>query len=153
MKLRDIEGLKIDDEDMEKFGRFKWYKIVNKRRKDGTPYQTYVVRRESMVNGIPRRIVYLHREITQAKKGDVTDHINGDPLDNRKANLRLTTHSGNHLNTPSAKGVYQTRHGKWRARVKLNRKYIYLGTFGTFEEARVAYLAKKKEITDVLWDE
>ncbi len=33
MKLRDIEGLKIDDEDMEKFGRFKWYKIVNKRRK------------------------------------------------------------------------------------------------------------------------
>ena len=150
MKLRDIEGLKIDDEDMEKFGRFQWYKIVNKRRKDGTPYQTYV-RRESMVNGIPRRTVYLHREITQAKKGDVTDHINGDPLDNRKANLRLTTHSGNQFNTPSAKGVRLMPSGKWRARVMLNRKYIYIGNYSTYEEARVAYLAKKKEITDEIY--
>jgi hypothetical protein len=42
--------------------------------------------------------VLLHRIILGAKDGEVVDHINGNPLDNRRENLRLCTPGQNGLN-------------------------------------------------------
>ena len=44
-------------------------------------------------------VVRLHRWILDAQPGQTADHINGDRLDNRRANLRVVSHSLNILNS------------------------------------------------------
>ena len=41
------------------------------------------------------KTVRMHREIMNAPDGLLVDHINRNPLDNRRANLRLATYSQN----------------------------------------------------------
>lgn len=70
------------------------------------------------------------------------DHINGDRLDNRMANLREVTHAENMLNQGPRKnnksgvvGVsWSKAGGKWQA----NGPRQYIGTFSTFELAVAA---------------
>lgn len=90
--------------------------------------------------------LYLHREILGAVKGDVVDHINGDTLDNRRANLRFATHSGNVANSsrpkPSSgfRGVHPIhRSSSFSARIRENGIYRYIGCFPTAEAAARAY--------------
>jgi hypothetical protein len=71
------------------------------------------------------------------------DHINGNPSDNRIANLRVVTTQENGRNSKRSvrnksgiTGVYQFA-GKWRA-VIFNQRSIHLGTFATLEEAAAA---------------
>ena len=74
------------------------------------------------------------------------DHRDGNGLNNTRANLRIATHTQNmqnrkrHKNNKSGyKGVYRRRSGKWRAAIRVNGKYISLGSFDTPEEAYAAY--------------
>jgi hypothetical protein len=75
----------------------------------------------------------------------VIDHIDRDPSNNRITNLRVTTHQENNINKDcidNCKGYcFDKARGKWRARIQLEMKQKYLGTFNTEEEAREAYLA------------
>ena len=88
-----------------------------------------------------RKTKYLHQFIMNAPKGMCTDHINGDPLDNRRQNLRVCTQSENAQNrgkqknnTSGYKGVFAN--GKrWMARIRLDGKDKYLGNFKTRAEA------------------
>lgn len=90
--------------------------------------------------------IRLHRLVTNAPdNGLVVDHINGDKLDNRKENLRITTQKNNSRNLALSKnnrtgvtGVSKTPNGKYRARIMVDRKEIRLGTFETLKEAAVA---------------
>ena len=76
------------------------------------------------------------------------DHINGDGLDNRIANLRLATSSQNAANNrrknPPAsgfKGAYKSSTGAgWFSHIYVGGKKIYLGSFSTAEEAHMAYV-------------
>ena len=67
---------------------------------------------------------------------DFVDHINHNPLDNRKQNLRIVTKSQNQMNA-NYKGVSK-QGNKWHARIKLNQKLICLGTYVDEEEALYA---------------
>jgi hypothetical protein len=74
------------------------------------------------------------------------DHINGDPRDNRIANLRLATRAQNQMNaglrsdnTSGIRGVAQTENGKWRAKINVGGHHLHLGTFDTKELAHRAY--------------
>jgi hypothetical protein len=97
------------------------------------------------------RAGYMHRIIVGAKPGQFVDHINGNPLDNRRANLRICTQSQNHANRKVAlgrsrfKGVWLKR-GLWIARVSLKKGPVCLGTYATEEDAARAYDNKLREI-------
>jgi hypothetical protein len=74
------------------------------------------------------------------------DHINGNRVDNRIDNLREATNQQNSFNRTTAKGYcWNKSNSNWMAKIKLNNKTIYLGSFDTETEARNAYL-KAKEI-------
>lgn len=87
----------------------------------------YAVRRE-----VPRR---MHRLLMGDPDGLLIDHINRNPLDNRRWNLRLCNKSQNGQNrVPPGGGVH--RNGRrWRAKLALNGKTIHLGYYDTREEA------------------
>ena len=80
----------------------------------------------------------MHREVANTPDGLVCDHINGNSLDNRKANLRSATHLQNCWNarkysqscSSKYKGVmfYKMRQ-KWGATICVHGKKIFLGLF------------------------
>ena len=74
----------------------------------------------------------LHRIIMGDPDGEFIDHINRDPLDNRKDNLRIVTKSG------IAGVCWDKDANKWRATIRYKYKLIHLGRFDTLEEATKA---------------
>jgi hypothetical protein len=133
----------VDDSDFELLSKYKW-------SCNGADY----ARRTIHSGGEPGKIhstrktkkIFLHHEILgRPPKGMVTDHINRNPLDNRRVNLRFCTHSQNHANeekhknnTSGYRGV--TFHqGKWRARIKHLGKWYHLGYFVNKKDAAISY--------------
>lgn len=87
-------------------------------------------------------------------KGDI-DHIDGCKYNNRLSNIRDVSTSGNMQNQTRAhkcnKSGYLgvTKFGdsnKWRARITLNKKQIYLGIFDDPKEAHKIYLDAKRKL-------
>jgi hypothetical protein len=77
-------------------------------------------------------------------KSEQVDHINGNRMDNRRSNLRLSTHKENMMNRPSFsnskskyKNVYWSPKGKkkWKVSLRIDGKDRYFGSFFTEEEA------------------
>jgi hypothetical protein len=66
------------------------------------------------------------------------DHINRNGLDNRICNLRLATHSQNMQNRHSKHRGVTLKEGRWRARISLNKKQVFLGYYATREDALAA---------------
>lgn len=92
--------------------------------------------------------VYMHRVVIGAKKGQVVDHINGNRLDNRRANLRFCSQSENSANSNKKCGVsgYRgvTESGKvngkqWRARIRVDGRTRSLGYFSHAVDAARSY--------------
>jgi hypothetical protein len=81
------------------------------------------------------------------------DHINGDPSDNRIANLRDVTDRENKQNLRKPKagnksgylGVAPNKK-RWLAKITVNRQQICLGTYDTPEEAHLAYVEAKRRL-------
>lgn len=78
------------------------------------------------------------------------DHLNGDPSDNRIANLRSVDHQTNMRNmrrrrdnTTGFTGVVKTPGGRFLAQ---SGPLGYIGTFDTAHEAHAAYMAKVKAL-------
>ena len=81
-------------------------------------------------------------------RGFDTDHINGNGLDNRKANLRICDHMKNMWNKKKSKdrssiykGVVCVKKCKnsWIACITHMKNKMYLGSFKTEIEAAMAY--------------
>ena len=89
----------------------------------------------------------MHRLLIKISKGFETDHINRNKLDNRKVNLRRVNRSQNSINislrsnnVSGFKGVHWNKQrNKWRVKLNVNKKEIYLGLYVTQEEAALAY--------------
>ena len=76
------------------------------------------------------------------------DHINLIKDDNRWVNLRECNRTENmrnqnvhRNNTSGCKGVNTRENGKFRARIRVDKKLLYLGTFDTAAQAAAAYQA------------
>lgn len=95
--------------------------------------------------------IYMHREIMGLVPGDglQVDHINGNKLDNRRANLRICNHAQNHQNTPAHprstsrhRGVsWCKRTERWVAQVTLNGTNHFLGRHADEQQAAAAAAA------------
>lgn len=124
----------VDREIAEGLGKRRWWANVTVQRK------TYAIGRP---NGRSGGLFYLHRLIIGAMPGQIVDHVNGNSLDNRRANLRLCDRSGNAASRALAtgpsgyRGVYRDRR-RWRAMIHSGAKKS-LGTFDTAISAALAY--------------
>ena len=124
----------VDDEDYRNVSGFRWKEpggyAAHNSRKGGRPFT-----------------VYMHRLITAAPGGMKVDHRNHDGLDNRKANLRVCTHSQNHMNrvklvgrSSRYKGVsWHAGRGQWRAYLTLDGTQRHIGYFDNETHAALGY--------------
>jgi len=123
----------VDDEDYERVIKNKWYW-------EGRYVIQYLHPRDGST-------IRLHRLILNAQKGSIVDHINHNPLDNRKENLRFCTTKQNLWNrvvqkkaVTGLKGVaYDSRRKTYIAYITLNGKKTYLGYFKNKGLAAQAY--------------
>jgi len=118
----------------------------------------YASRNEPLGNG-KQTTVMLHRAILAAKLGrdlrvdEHVDHIDGNGLNNTRANLRLATKAQNAANrgkqsnnTSGFKGVYWNKHaGKWSAQIQVNGTSKHLGYYISKEAAYAAYCEAAEE--------
>lgn len=90
----------------------------------------------------------IHRYIVGAKRGEWTDHRNGNGMDDRRANLRIITPAQNVWNSradrgcrggSSFKGVRRWGADRWHAKIKVGGRERHLGTYDTQEAAALAY--------------
>lgn len=114
----------MDDEDFEFLRQFKWH-LAN----------GYAARKPSA------KTIFLHKIVNSTPDGFMTDHINGNKLDNRKENLRNCSRSQNAANSKKRscknsryKGLYHHNGVSWK--VQISKKYI-----GLFSDDHVGSLA------------
>lgn len=96
----------------------------------------------------------VHRFITNAKDGDIVDHINRNKKDNRLCNLRITDKSENAFNSKLRTTNKSGRCGvrfrndtqRWSAEIKKDYRKISLGCYATKEEAIKAREAAEERI-------
>ena len=122
---------KIDDDDFERLIQYKWYALT------GTQIRA--------VRHYGRKMRYMHHEVlnidTNTLFNKEVDHVDNDPLNNTKSNLRIVSHFDNMLNTrrhKERKGYcYNKRANLWT--VYLDAPYRarqYFGYAKTEEEAK-----------------
>lgn len=127
----------VDADDYERVSQFKWHVKTNEKR-------THCSAVRNIVNPETGRQTtrYLHHFILGSSQ--MTDHRNGNPLDNRKSNLRPATYSQNTANmhrpqktgkTSRFKGVsWYLPTKKWVAQIRFMGKLTHLG-YSSNEEA------------------
>ncbi len=121
--------------------------VVGTSRKDG--YLACRVDRKEM---LLHRLAWL---LFYGQEPDCEiDHINSNRSDNRVENLRLADRTVNNQNRRKAHknnalgilGVGVTASGKFKARIRVNKKLIDLGIFHTHELASAAYLSARRTL-------
>lgn len=85
----------------------------------------------------------MHRFILDTPTGTLVDHINGNGLDNRRANLRLCTASENCANREASGVSRNNKTGRWVSQITHQARTIWLGTFDTREAASAAYCSER----------
>lgn len=137
----------VDPEDYKRLAKYKWH--INTGRGTFYAVRCMWVRRERKTKSIK-----MHREIMKIDDELYVDHINGDGLDNRKANLRAVTIMQNSWNMKKFrrncwsryKGVtWNTRRKKWVAQIMARGEIKFFGGFEDEMEAAKAYDAAAKK--------
>lgn len=104
------------------------------------------------------RTTFMHRFLTECPEGFVVDHVNHDPLDNRRSNLRIVTHAANLLNrqginpfnqSSSCPGVYWSKSRRqWAAQIGHEGKNVFLGAFDSENAAIDAVTTVRNELIE-----
>jgi hypothetical protein len=92
------------------------------------------------------RSIHMHRFLLNPLPGLVIDHIDGNPLNNRRSNLRIATHQQNLFNQRGRsksgfKGVRLIKNpaNPFVAFITINGKMRHIGVYPTAELAAMAY--------------
>lgn len=98
------------------------------------------------------RIIWFY--VNGVEASGMIDHINGNPLDNRIENLRISTNSQNKMNsrmpknnTSGVKGVlWVPSKQRWRTVAVKDGKTYYFGSFKQLEDAKEAIIKGRAEL-------
>lgn len=147
MKIPLTNGyfMEVDDVDYERLSAFKWYAKIYRNR------YVYAARTDRSTGAI--RTILAHRYIAGVREDEDVDHINLNTLDNRKENLRIATNGQNRANSRRNRscnlpfrgvtlnrGWNGSKGGKrFAARIRHNKKDLYLGSFHDIQEAAMAW--------------
>ena len=132
----------VSETDYELASQWKWH------LRNGYPC------RAIWISQSPRRRKYasLHRVLLGAKDGETVDHINGNPLDNRRSNLRICTQLENSRNRKITGGSSQFKGvsldievGRFSALIRINKVLKHLGYFDNEADAARCYNAAATE--------
>lgn len=128
----------VDDADFEWLNQWKWC-ILQSRK-------LYAQRSRG------KGKILMHRLILNTPKELHTDHIDGDGLNNQRANLRVANRQQNGINRPQNhnnstgyKGVTK-KNDYFVAQLGFKGGNIRIGSFKTAEEAHQAYVEKAQEL-------
>lgn len=129
---------RVDEGDLPWLSQWKW--SVQAPRPD----KLYAVRviKIRIGDSLHSKAIYMHRIILDAEKGQDVDHINGNGLDNRRANLRLCSRKQNQANKRKGRGKskykgvsWNSAYGKWKATTGTK----FLGYFTEEDQAAKEY--------------
>jgi hypothetical protein len=135
----------VDEADFATLGGLRWYRHQSAK-------QAYAARKV-VVNGTRVRW-FLHRAILGLDPSDRrrVDHVNGDTLDNRRANLRVATTAQNAQNQGSRGGSSRYRgvtwdksRQMWLAHAQLDGRKVTIGRFASEDDAGEAAAAWRRE--------
>lgn len=124
----------VDNENYDELSKHKWY------CKNG-----YAVR--NIYKKGKGKTIHMHRVINNTPVELQTDHIDGNPLNNQKSNLRTVSNQENMFNrrsnknaTSRFKGVsYHKLYHLWQVTSKYCWKKIFLGYFKNEIDAAITY--------------
>ncbi len=135
----------IDSEDFEKVKKYKWHLMSNKAK-------THFYARCNVYTKGKGKNIYLHRLIMNAEKGKLVDHKDGDGLNCKKSNLRISTQAQNQQNRKKFKSStgYKNVVGKdrktFRYTITVEGKRKYIGNFTKAVDAARAYDEHAKKL-------
>lgn len=131
----------------DRFGRVRAITIIDSHDVPKIQAVKWALTTGDYVTGTKNRLIKLHRFIMDAPEDMVVDHINHNPLDNRRCNLRICTRAENMRNRvanqghPFRVGVYyntnRARTKPWYAQIQIpgaSKKRLNKN-FSTYQEA------------------
>jgi len=136
----------VDDEDYNMLMQYKWcavkdrntfYAVTNLKTLTGFKYQT------------------MHRLLINIPRELVTDHLDGNGLNNQKLNLRSVTSRENLQNlhiekTSKYPGIYwNKKRNNWMAKIVINKQTRYICSSVREEDAAIAYKIACKVLFDI----
>jgi hypothetical protein len=143
----------LNKSDFSKVCNHTWYALKNRNT-------YYAVRKVSL--GIStltgkqiRQMLYMHRVIMDTPPNKITDHRDGNGLNNTRYNLRVCTVSQNNQNRKKQnkpalsqyKGVtYNKKDSRWIAQIWFDHNNNFLGGYANEIDAAIAYNKKASEL-------
>lgn len=142
IRLSNGRMAQVDDADFEWLSAWNWHCHGEGRKR-------YAGRFERRGAGV-RVFISMHRVIAGAQAGQEVDHVNGDTLDNQRANLRCCSRFENHRNqrkqvkrVPSRsqyRGIgWMKRMNRWQVRITVGYKKLFIGYHADEIEAAKMY--------------
>ena len=136
--------LLVDDDDAWVLYAHAWFANVQ-ARPNRIPYiqvKAYQTEKDGK-----KTTIFVGRLLLDAQKGEIVDHINHNPLDNRRCNIRICTHRENNQNRRSQqttrkryRGIFWRAHrGKWDVQIVVNGRRCFFGGYVNEEDAARAY--------------
>lgn len=131
----------IDDEDFDKVSQYKWF-----ARYDKSTGMFVTIGNGPTTEG-KRRTIYMHEVILGTPNGYTADHVDRNPLNNRRSNLRLANPNQQSLNKSTYnnseipyKGVsYKTANSKYVAQMQVLGSKKHIGLFDSPTDAALTY--------------
>lgn len=140
----------IDVEDMAEVLKYKWHSYIDRSGAEGVRRS---LPRTHIAGRVPRLTISLWRFLMSPPHGMQIDHIDRNPLNNQRSNLRLVTHAQNGQNRSAIgkrglpRGVsFHKRRRRFVVQASCGGRRIWGGYFADAESAGIKAKAIRVEL-------
>ena len=160
---RTISGKTVffDPEDLDIFDAHKWYAgRSSKKNSERALYYAFAFLSRSKRIFMHRVIMARVIGVEALERTQIVDHIDYNPLNNRRSNLRICKQGENVFhqrlrvnNTSGTRGVrFDKTRNAWRASICFESRHYFIGRYQTEHDALVAYDAVAKMLRGAFHD-